>query len=121
MLREVDQYAAAASLMPSPLKLGDWLAQTFGAQIVEGRRARERAAAALERGAPVVLEAVSAAHRPVAALPDAAPSVPSPMAPADVPAPAPVPQPKRRFNAVALIAAVAVVAAAAAAVVMAGR
>ena len=54
MLRDLEGYAAAAKLMTSPLQLGDWLERTFGEQIVEKRRARERAAAALERGAPVV-------------------------------------------------------------------
>jgi hypothetical protein len=42
----------------SPLQLGEWLAQTFGGDIVERRRGRERAVAALEHGAPVVVEVV---------------------------------------------------------------
>jgi serine/threonine-protein kinase len=81
MLRALDEYAAEAALVPSPLKLGEWLVITFGAEIVAERRARERAAAALERGAPVVLEAVATyKEKPVAELqvPEAAPSVPGP-------------------------------------------
>jgi serine/threonine protein kinase len=58
MHRDLDEYAVRAKLMTSPLKLGDWLTQTFGIDIVAQRRARERAAAALERGAPLVLRPV---------------------------------------------------------------
>jgi serine/threonine-protein kinase len=60
MRRDLDDYAARANLVPSPIKLGEWLSTSFGEDIVDRRRARERAAAALERGAPVVLEAVGA-------------------------------------------------------------
>jgi serine/threonine-protein kinase len=58
MLRDLEAYAADARLMTSPLQLGDWLEKTFGEEILARRRARERAAAALERGAPVVVQAV---------------------------------------------------------------
>jgi serine/threonine protein kinase len=58
MHRDLDEYAVRARLMTSPLKLGDWLTQTFGTDIVAQRRARERAAAALEKGAPLVLRPV---------------------------------------------------------------
>ncbi len=68
MHRDLDDYAMRAKLMTSPLKLGDWLTETFGSDIVGQRRARERATAALERGAPVVLRAVV----PSASLPRAA-------------------------------------------------
>jgi eukaryotic-like serine/threonine-protein kinase len=61
MLRDLEGYAAAARLMTSPLQLGDWLERTFGEEIVDKRRSRERAAAALERGAPVVVQAIAAA------------------------------------------------------------
>jgi serine/threonine-protein kinase len=58
MLRDLEGYAAGARLVTSPLQLGEWLAQTFGGDIVERRRSRERAVAALEQGAPVVVEVV---------------------------------------------------------------
>jgi serine/threonine protein kinase len=133
LLRDLDAYAAEAALVPSPLKLGDWLAKTFGGEILDGRRARERAAAALERGSPVVLEAVATyKDKPVTDLqvPDAAPSVPVPVqAPVVVAAAgvagqaasSPGAPSKRRVPAVAVFAAVAVIAAAAAAVVLAAR
>jgi serine/threonine-protein kinase len=127
MLRALDGYAANAALVPSPLKLGEWLVSTFGAQIVAERRARERAAAALERGAPVVLEAIATYNdRPVAELdaPEAPASVPVPSRAAqrtDDAKPFVTTASTRRVPAVALVAAVAVVAAAAAAVVLAAR
>lgn len=75
MLRDLEGYAASARLMTSPLQLGDWLERTFGEEILEKRRARERAAAALERGAPVVVQ-------PIAPQPAAAPTpAPAPAAP----------------------------------------
>jgi serine/threonine-protein kinase len=58
MLRELEGYAATARLMTSPLQLGDWLEKTFGEEILARRRARERAAAALERGAPLVVSPI---------------------------------------------------------------
>jgi serine/threonine-protein kinase len=42
MLREVEVILSEAKLVASPLKLGDWLTESFGAEIVEQRRARER-------------------------------------------------------------------------------
>jgi serine/threonine-protein kinase len=59
MRRDLDGYAANAKLMTSPLALGEWLKQTFGEEILARRRARERATAALEKGAPLVLEPIA--------------------------------------------------------------
>jgi serine/threonine-protein kinase len=58
MQRELDEYAMRARLMTSPLQLGDWVTQTFGQDVVAKRRARERATAALEHGAPLVLRTI---------------------------------------------------------------
>jgi eukaryotic-like serine/threonine-protein kinase len=69
MQRDLDAYAATAKLMTSPLALGEWLKSTFGEEILDRRRARERATEALEMGAPLVLQAI--------ALPPAAPAVPA--------------------------------------------
>jgi serine/threonine-protein kinase len=65
MLRDLEGYAASARLMTSPLALGDWLEKTFGEDILARRRTRERAAAALERGAPLVVQAIAAPPVPV--------------------------------------------------------
>ena len=42
--RELEDYAGESALLASPLRVGEWLMQTFGAEIVERRRSRERAA-----------------------------------------------------------------------------
>jgi eukaryotic-like serine/threonine-protein kinase len=77
MLRDLEGYAASARLMTSPLQLGDWLERTFGEEILERRRARERAAAALERGAPVVVQPIAEA---TPATPAPAPAASGPVA-----------------------------------------
>jgi serine/threonine-protein kinase len=56
MLRDLDDYAVRARLMTSPLQLGEWQSKTFGEEIIERRRARERAIAAMQRGALVTIE-----------------------------------------------------------------
>jgi|HubBroStandDraft_6_1064221.scaffolds.fasta_scaffold36433_2 serine/threonine protein kinase len=118
MQRDLDDYVASAGLMPSPLRLGEWLEKTFGEDILVQRRARERAASALERGAPVVLEAVAVSVSTPAATPMAlavaaamAPSAQSPAPPTAPPAPAePKRAPKRGLPAIAVVGAVALVA-----------
>jgi serine/threonine protein kinase len=59
MLRDLDEYVAQARLMTSALQLGNWLTTTFGEDVIARRRSRERAVAALERGAPLVMEPVA--------------------------------------------------------------
>jgi eukaryotic-like serine/threonine-protein kinase len=108
MQRDLDAYAATAKLMTSPLALGEWLKSTFGEEILERRRARERATEALEMGAPLVLEAIAAA--PPAASPRALmPGASDDLGPYG-------PQAKRKqailVFLVALVAAIAVAAAA---------
>jgi len=117
MLRDLEGYAAAARLMTSPLQLGDWLERTFGSEIVEKRRSRERAAAALERGAPVVVQPIAeirsepgavapapAAARPVHATPPPpfASAVP-PVIPQSAAVPATPARPSRRAPLVATV------------------
>ncbi len=51
MLRELEQYVSSTGLLASQLRLGQWLMDHFGAEIVERRRMRERAAKSLDRGA----------------------------------------------------------------------
>lgn len=41
MLRELESYVAQSGMLASPLKLGQWLTDHFGAVILERRRARE--------------------------------------------------------------------------------
>jgi eukaryotic-like serine/threonine-protein kinase len=54
ILRDLETYVAESKLVASPLRFGDWLIEKFGDDLVQQRRARERAAQALEsEGAPV--------------------------------------------------------------------
>ena len=68
MLRDLEAYAARARLLASPLRFGEWLMERFGAEIVELRRARERAAWGLTHKAlpRVMLPAGSPIPPPVA-------------------------------------------------------
>jgi serine/threonine protein kinase len=59
MQRDLGDYAVEAKLMTSPLRLGEWLKATFGEEILARRAVRERASAALERGAPVIFDEVT--------------------------------------------------------------
>jgi len=131
MLRELEGYAASARLMTSPLALGDWLEKTFGADILAKRRTRERAAAALERGAPLVVQAIAATPPPLSSSPldayriDVEPSSTGmlPVSPSPVP-PAVVARPAGRRVGVAVVVAflvLAVVVGAAIAVALALR
>jgi serine/threonine-protein kinase len=119
MLRDLEGYAASARLMTSPLALGDWLEKTFGEDILAKRRTRERAAAALERGAPLVVQAI-AAPPPTPPLSPSAPDAyridvepPStgmlPVSPSPVP-PAVVARPARRRAGVVVVVAFLVLA-----------
>jgi serine/threonine protein kinase len=48
LLRDLETYVAESKLVASPLRFGDWLIEKFGDDLVQQRRARERAAHALE-------------------------------------------------------------------------
>lgn len=60
MLRDLEAYVGEASLVASPLRFADWLTEHFGEDLVEQRRARERAAKALEAGPALSMHAVAA-------------------------------------------------------------
>lgn len=80
MLRDLEDYVASAGLVASPLRFGEWLTDHFGAEIVERRRARERAAKAIDAG-PLVEVALpstpgAAPAPPVAPPPSSQVSVP---------------------------------------------
>jgi serine/threonine-protein kinase len=47
MLKELDAYVADSGLVTSPMRFGEWLTAHFGAEILEQRAARERAAQSL--------------------------------------------------------------------------
>jgi hypothetical protein len=79
MLRELDTFMSEAKLVASPLKLGDWLVESFGAEIMEARRARERLTPMPSLAAPPVTHASpSVPADPVLAAPHRASSKPPP-------------------------------------------
>ena len=116
MLDDLQRYVAKARLVASPIRLGDWLTEHFGNELVAQRRARERATKALEAGpvaavTPVASEVaapanpidseggsagVLSARRPIrpvslwppAAAPAEAPKTPEPPKPVAQPKPA---------------------------------
>ena len=47
MLRDLESYVAGAGLIASPLRLGTWLRETLGPDVLTERRAREQAARAI--------------------------------------------------------------------------
>lgn len=65
MLRDLEEYVRSAKLSASALKLGDWMMDHFGEEIIERRRSRERAAQAILQGPAVVLKAI---HTPSPAI-----------------------------------------------------
>lgn len=58
MLSDIDAYVARNRLDTSPLRFGAWLTEQLGDEIVHVRRARERAAAALQKGPPVEIRPI---------------------------------------------------------------
>src|SRR5262249_55748094 len=58
LLRELEGYVAQAKLVASPIRFGDWLMEHFGEELVAIRRARERAAKALEAGPVASVQAI---------------------------------------------------------------
>ena len=50
LLRDLEDYVAESKLIASPIRFGEWLINRFGEDLVQQRRAHERAAQALEAG-----------------------------------------------------------------------
>jgi serine/threonine-protein kinase len=50
LLRDLDEYVAESKLIASPIRFGEWLINRFGEELIQARRAHERAAQALEAG-----------------------------------------------------------------------
>jgi serine/threonine-protein kinase len=108
MQRDLDAYAASAKLMTSQLALGEWLKKTFGEEILARRRARERATEALEKGAPLVLQAIA----PPPALAVVSPPAAAPLAAAPVDDLGPFGRSRRRPILVVVAAVIAAIVAA---------
>jgi serine/threonine-protein kinase len=64
MLHDLEAYSARSKLVASPIRFGEWLIGRFGDDIVRQRRARERAAKALEAGPVIVVQAIEPSGEP---------------------------------------------------------
>jgi hypothetical protein len=64
MVHGLEDYARRTRLTASPLRFGEWLVEHFGSQILEWRKARERAARALELGPVLELKTVHTPEAP---------------------------------------------------------
>ncbi len=58
MLADLEEYAARARMMASPIRFGEWLMENFGRELVRQRRARTLVLAALSRGPAAVIEPI---------------------------------------------------------------
>ena len=75
MHRELEAWVQKAKLGASQIKLGAWLLEHFGQEVIDRRRARERAVRALEKGpaavvTPIAAEPVKDADEPARAKPE---------------------------------------------------
>ena len=58
MLADLEDYTAAAAMVASPIRFGEWLMENFGQETVRDRRARERVMRALARGPAAVIRPI---------------------------------------------------------------
>jgi serine/threonine protein kinase len=65
MLDDLQRYVARARLVASPIRLGDWLTEHFGNELVTLRRARERAAKAIEAGPVATITPIAPPAEPM--------------------------------------------------------
>jgi eukaryotic-like serine/threonine-protein kinase len=120
VLRDLESYVARSGLVASPLRFGEWLMQHFGAEIVERRRARERAAKAVEAGPLLELSPPS---QPSGAPPPVAPVAnpiepPPPSLEAMVASSVPRPEPRGAWRWLVFLIIVAVAATVAAVMIL---
>ena len=64
MLQDLEDYAAAARMVASQIRFGEWLMVEFGQEVVLDRRARERVMRALSRGPAAVIEPLAPSGLP---------------------------------------------------------
>ena len=58
MLFDLEEYAARARMMASPIRFGEWLLENFGRELVSTRRARTLVLEALSRGPAAVISPI---------------------------------------------------------------
>lgn len=74
MLKELENWVAAAKMMASPLRFGEWMRENFGEELMATRKTRELAARAIDLGPAIALDSYGTpppgVAAPVAAPPD---------------------------------------------------
>jgi serine/threonine-protein kinase len=88
MLRDLELWAGRAQMRASPLRLGAWLMDHFGADMVAARRSRERALRALELGPALMIAPILPAEArgvvEIQVTPTPTPVTPAPLPPTPV-------------------------------------
>jgi serine/threonine-protein kinase len=64
LLQDLEDYAASARMVGSPLRFGDWLLEHFGNEVLPLRRARALVHKALARGPAAVIQPIVESHLP---------------------------------------------------------
>jgi eukaryotic-like serine/threonine-protein kinase len=64
MLSDLEDYAARARMVASPIRFGDWLMEHFGHEVVAERRARARVLRALSHGPAAVIQPIAESRLP---------------------------------------------------------
>jgi serine/threonine-protein kinase len=64
MLQDLEDYAAAARMVASQIRFGEWLMDHFGQEVVGDRRSRERVMRALSRGPAAVIQPLAPSRLP---------------------------------------------------------
>jgi serine/threonine-protein kinase len=64
MLHDLEEYAAAARMVASPIRFGEWLLEHFGHEVVGDRRARELVLRALALGPAAVIRPIQPSYLP---------------------------------------------------------
>jgi serine/threonine protein kinase len=76
MLAALQAYVGKARLIASPIRLGEWITENFGQELIDARRSRERAVRALESGPALVMTPLAPVAKPAASTPP--PPMPAP-------------------------------------------
>ncbi len=65
MLKQLEAYVAQHGLVASPLRLGEWLTESFGQEMLERRRTREHASHSEARGVAPELDSLTGMSTPL--------------------------------------------------------
>ncbi len=80
MLRDIEGFLSEAKLVASPLKLGEWISESFGSELLDQRRARQHLTSMPAPAAPVAthsVPSVPSSPPPAAASTSSSPPAPS--------------------------------------------